>query len=222
MDTEKRPKAKLISFRYLVYDFVKITAALPALLVLRPRWYYESPAAKKRIRGGAVVISNHYGFFDPMYLMLAIWYRRHHFVCGKEFFESRARWWFKSFLCIPVDRQNFSMNTLRAISDELKQGSLVSLFPEGHINGREENVGAFKSGMVLMALQGKAPIVPVYVQPKKHFYSRSRFVIGEAVDITGIYGPRPTFTQIGEVAGLLKEREDGLRAILEKPKGGRR
>ena len=220
MDTGKRTKAKLISFKYLVYDFVKVTAAIPGLIVMRPKWYYENSEAKKRIRGGAVVISNHYGFFDPMYLMCAIWYRRHHFVCGKEFFVSRARWWFKSFLCIPVDRENFSMSSLRAISDELKQGSLVSLFPEGHINGRDDNVGSFKSGMVLMALQGKAPIVPVYVQPKKHFYSRSRFVIGEAIDILKICGPRPTFTQIGEVAELLKNKEENLRNILEKDLGG--
>ena len=31
---------------------------------------------------------NHDGFFDPIYLMFAIWYRRHRFICRKEFFDS--------------------------------------------------------------------------------------------------------------------------------------
>ena len=107
MDQKRPQRAKLFSLKYLVYDFVKVTAALPGLLWLRPRWRYENKEARRRIRGGAVVIANHVGFFDPIYVMFAIWYRRHHFICGKEFFESKSRWWFEHFLCIPVDRGNF-------------------------------------------------------------------------------------------------------------------
>ncbi|MBR5428265.1 MAG: hypothetical protein IK118_07945, partial [Clostridia bacterium] len=95
---QKRPnRAKLFSLRYLVYDFVKASAALPGMIWLRPRWRFESKAAKKFIRGGALLIANHSGFFDPVNVMFAVWYRRHHFVCSKEFFDSKARWWFERF-----------------------------------------------------------------------------------------------------------------------------
>ena len=215
MNQDKKSRAKLFSLKYLVHDFIKVTAALPGLLWLRPRWKYENASARKRIRGGAVVIANHIGFFDPVYLMFAIWYRRHHFICGKEFFDSKYRWWFEHFLCIPVDRQNFNMNSLRQISDELKAGSLVTLFPEGHINDGSGAMAAFKSGMVLMALQGKAPVIPVYLRPKAHFYSRLTVVIGEPIDIIARYGKRPSMQQIDEIAAELQHKEEELKKIAE-------
>lgn len=212
---EQKPKrAKLFSPRYLVYDFVKLTASVPGMLWMRPRWRYETNAAKKRIRGGALLIANHYGFFDPVYVMFAVWYRRHHFICGKEFFETKAAWLFKQFLCIPVDRANVGFGTMRTITDELKNGSLVSIFPEGHINeDGSGDLGAFKSGPVLIALQGKAPIVPVYVKPREHFWQRMTFVIGEPIDLVQRYGKRPSMSEIDAVAEELRQKEEELKQI---------
>ena len=216
MEQAKRQKAKLFSFRYFFYDFIKITGALPGLIWLRPKWIYETPTAKKRLRNGCIVISNHYSFFDPVYLMYAIWYRRHHFICGKEFFESKYKKWFQAFLCIPIDRENFRMDSLRQITDELKSGSLITLFPEGHINDGSGQLAGFKSGMVLMALQGKAPIVPVYFKPKEHFYNRLRVAIGEPLDIISRYGSRPTFSQIEQIASELQAKEEALKTLVNK------
>lgn len=214
MKREKKAKVKLFSPKYLIYDFVKATAALPGLLIFRPKWIYESEKAKERIRGGALVVSNHYGFFDPLYLMIAIWYRRHRFVCGKEFFESRARFWFKSFLCIPIDRANFNISSLRTITDAMKSGYLVSMFPEGHVNGeRTGDLEDFKPGLVLMALQAKAPVIPVYIKPRKRFYERVRFAVGEPIDVTSFYGERPTFAQIEEIARAVRDKEEQLKEL---------
>lgn len=209
-------RAKLFSFRYFIHDFIKVTGALPGLLWLRPKWIYENRAAKKRLRNGNVVIANHCGFFDPIYLMYAVWYRRHHFICGKEFFESKYHGWFKAFMCIPIDRDNFRMDSLRQITNELLAGSLVTLFPEGHINNGSGQLSGFKSGMVLMALQGKAPIVPIYIKPKAHFYNRLRIVIGEPLDIISKYGNRPTFSQIEQIVSELQAKEETLKSLVSK------
>ncbi|MDD7394040.1 MAG: hypothetical protein PUG24_06570, partial [Eubacteriales bacterium] len=91
----------MFSIRYLFYDFVKITAAIPGLICFRPKLVYENKKAKKKIRGGAMIVSNHVGFRDPVYLQFAVWYRRQHFVCLKKLFEGRAALLFKGFLCIP-------------------------------------------------------------------------------------------------------------------------
>ena len=211
---EQKPKrAKLFSLRYLVYDFVKVTASLPGLIWMRPRWRYETKAAKKRIRGGALLIANHYGFFDPVCLMTAVWYRRHHFICGKELFETKAKWLFKQFMCISVDRANVGFDTMRTITDELRNGSLVSIFPEGHINEDGNDLGAFKSGPVLIALQGRAPIVPVYIRPRAHWYERMTFVIGEPIDLFKRYGKRPSMSEIDAVAEELRQKEEELKQI---------
>lgn len=204
------------SNNYLFYDFVKITAALPGLIWLRPKVIYENESAKAKIKGGALVISNHSGFLDPLYVMFAIPYRRLHFVCGIEFFESRARWFFKQFHCIPVDRGNFSMDSFRQITQELESGKLVGLFPEGHVNSDAGNLDTFKSGMVMMALKGKMPIVPVYIRKREKVTDRLVAVIGEPVSVGGEDGAMPTFAKITEMTALLQKKEQQLGLMIEK------
>ena len=199
---------------YIFYDFVRITAS-PGLLVVRPKLVYESEKAKEKLRGGVLLISNHAGFFDPVHLMLSIRYRRHHFVCIKDFFEGSKlkRWLFRQFHCIPIDRDNFSMGSLRRITDELKAGHLVCMFPEGHVNGGE-NIAPFKSGMILLSLQSSCPIVPVYIRPPKNILHRLIVAVGEPVDIKALYGARPSLAQIDEAAEMLREKEEKLQQIV--------
>lgn len=205
----------MYSARYFFHDALKVLAAPPGLLWLRPKLVYESKAAKKHIKGGAIVVSNHIGFLDPVYLQFAIWYRRHHFICLKDFFEGRAAPLFRFFLCIPIDREDVGIDTMRRISSELLAGEIVSMFPEGHISEDEnKKMASFKSGMVLMAMMGKSPIVPVYIKPKKHFYSRLVMAIGEPVDVGGLLGDRPSMKAIDDVAKAVKEKEEKLKSIV--------
>ena len=207
-----KKRNKIFGKRFFVYDFLRVTGVLPGLIWYRPKRVYESEAAKARIRSGAVLIANHIGFADPIYCMYAVWYRRHHFVCLKDLWDRKPALLFHNILTIPIDRENFNVNSLRQIADELENGSLVTLFPEGHINSTGE-LAVFKSGMVLMALRGRAPIVPLYVKAKKHFWSRAVFVFGEPLDVCAEYGPRPTMVQIEEVTARLKEKEESLRKL---------
>lgn len=216
--SSKDKKAPLFAAEYFFYDFVKLTAAIPGLVWFRPKVLYASEAAKKKIKGGALLISNHTAVFDPIYLQIAVWYRRHRFVCLKEFFEGRGGWFFKSFLCIPIDRENFNISSFREITDHLKRGELVSMFPEGHINDETEGVAAFKSGMVLMAIRSGVPILPVYVRRFEGFPHRLTMAVGEVIDVTKLYGGRPTMSQIEEISSLLYEKEDELRELAEKRK----
>lgn len=199
---------------YFVYDLVRITAALPGLLWLRPKKIYESEAARSGLKGGVLVIANHANFCDPIYLMISLWRRRHHFVCIKDFFNGKfLSWLFTQFHCIPIDRENFSMDSLRKITDELKDGNLVSMFPEGYVHSEGGSLAPFKSGMVLIAMQSKKPIVPVYMKKPEKFYNRLVLAIGEPVDVCALYGDRPSLSQIGEVSAILQEKEENLRKM---------
>ncbi|MBP5208340.1 MAG: 1-acyl-sn-glycerol-3-phosphate acyltransferase [Clostridia bacterium] len=212
---EKKKKRKpLFSLEYLPFDFVRITAA-PGLLWFRPKIIYESEAAKQKIRGGALLISNHIGLFDPMYLMMAVWYRRHRFICKKELMEHRLGFWLKLFRCISIDKNDMSFNSMRQVTDALRSGELVSMFPEGQVSLQSEAPAGFKSGMILMSLQGNAPIIPAYIKPRKHFYSRLVVVIGERFSVTDEYGPRPKFSQLDEAAARLHETDIRLAKLAE-------
>jgi len=215
MKDSQNKKSRLFAFKYFVYDFVKLTAAIPTLILLRPKFLYSSKKARKRIRGGALLIANHNGFFDPVYLMTAVWYRRHHFVCLKTFFEGKAAWWFKRFGCIPIDKENLDMSSFREIVAHLSEGELVSMFPEGHVNDGNDRIDVFKSGVVLMAVRSRKPIVPVYLKPKKHWYNRCVFAIGEPID-TNSLGNKQTFSQIDAFAEKLRDNELELEALANK------
>lgn len=210
---EKKPNKKQSWF---IYDFMKITGAPPGLIFFRLKRHFISEKAKKKIKGGAIVIANHTTLFDPVILMFVIWYRRHSFVCRREVLENKAGRILKWCHCIPIDKDNISIGSFREMTNRLKEGGIVSMFPEGQLNMDKESMTSFKSGMILMALQSKAPIVPIYIKKRKSIWNRLEVVIGEPVDIIELYGERPTFQQMEDAAKLLAQKEEELKKFLER------
>lgn len=210
----------------VLHDIVwALFAAPPGLLWFRPKTYYISQAAKKKIKGGALLISNHVGFYDPVYLMFAVRYRRHHFIATKELFSTRfKRFLFgKVFLCICLDRDSIGMSAVRAAVEELKQGRLVTMFPEGHINcGGTDEIKAFKAGAALMALKSGCPIVPVYIHRRKNIWHRQVTVIGEPISVSMQETEKPVLEYLDDVTRLLQEKEEELerkyQSIMNKKK----
>ena len=203
----------------LFYNFVRVTGAIPGLIWLRPRLLYENEAARARIRGGALLVSNHVSVLDPVYMMFAVWYRQLRFVCLKEFFEGRLRSLiFRLGRCIPIDRENPSMDTLREIVEALKGGEIVTIFPEGHISENLDAVESFKSGAVLMSVMSARPMIPVFIQKPKRPLSRLTAVIGEAMDPVSEYGRRPTSEQLGAFSEALRSKELELMSLCRERK----
>ena len=118
-------------------------------------------------------------------------------------------------LIADIDKENFGMDSFRIITDHLKNGEVVSMFPEGHVNTDADNgLDQFKSGMVLMSVMSEKPIVPVYIHKREHIYNRTKIAIGEPVDIVALHGARPSMTQIEETAAMLREREQELEKLI--------
>lgn len=208
-----------VFFSRVFYNFVRVTGAIPGLIWLRPRILYENEAARKRIRDGALLVSNHISVLDPVYVMFAIWYRRVRFVCLKEFFDGRFRSLiFRLSRCIPIDRENPSMDTLREIIGALKGGELVTIFPEGHIGDSADVVESFKSGAVLMSVTSARPIVPIFIQKPKRALSRLTAVIGAPMDPVAAYGRRPTSEQLKRFSEQLRDKELELMTLCRERK----
>ncbi|MCQ2426811.1 MAG: 1-acyl-sn-glycerol-3-phosphate acyltransferase [Clostridia bacterium] len=204
----KPKKAPVLSFGYLLYDLIRISAA-PGLIIFRPKRIYAGK--KPDFRGGMLIVSNHIGFSDPIDLMMLIPERRLRFVCMKEFWASRtSAFWFRSFLTIPVDRENFGMDSFRQITDRLGEGCAVAMFPEGHIDTEGNPIGGFKSGMVLMALKAGVPVLPVLLTERKKPFGRVKAVFGEPIDLAAFCGERPSFAKINEAASYIIEKEKAL------------
>ena len=214
----EQKRVKRFSFEYFFYDFAKVTAALPGLVAFRPKYLFENEKAKRRIWGGAILIGNHNGYFDPIGMMLCVYYRRHRFVCTKEFFEGRKGFFFRNFRCIAIDRDNFSVDAFREIVESLQKGEIVSMFPEGRIIF-DDALAAFKSGMVLMAMKSGCPIVPIYVLKRRNYWERLIMAVGEPVDVREALGGKSPLSGMDAVSELLHEKEVKLKKLCEEARG---
>jgi 1-acyl-sn-glycerol-3-phosphate acyltransferase len=118
---------------------------------------------------------------------------------------------FKSFLCIPVDKKNVTIDMYHGISDVLKAGKLLLIFPEGTINASDDaEFMKFKGGVALFAILNKVPVVPIYIVKREKWYQRQRLVIGEPVYLDEALGRVPTPADIEKVSELLQAKEEEL------------
>lgn len=211
-------KAPLFSFKYILHDFVKWFASWQCLLFYRVKLRYDGKEAKKVVRGGAFVISNHVAFSDPFVLQCCMAYRRFHFlvmedVCTNKF----VRWNYKHvFLSTFVNREKPSLSTIKECSKLASDGNLVALFPEGHINTDKDNLDPFKGGAVLMAYRAGVPIIPVYHEKRKSIWNMTRCVIGKPIDVKTEIGPVLSQDKIKEVSNKLHEYEKVLMEICRR------
>lgn len=207
-DESKKKRKKQCNF---CYNFVKITGAIPVLLWLRPKVVYCGTAKKRRVKGGALIISNHVAMTDPLSLLCALWYRIPRFIATKEMFDGkRKRSFFTMMHCIEVDRDNFNMNTFHTVSDELAAGKVVVVFPEGKINETSTATLPFKSGAILMAHKNNVPVVPVCIVRRKNRFSRQVILFGDPVDVRARCGALPSLEALNAISEELRRVESDL------------
>lgn len=222
-NVKKKPKKHGLFYNFH-YDLVKVTAGLPTILLLRPKKYY--PDGKKPLAKGGVLISgNHASFLDPVYVHTAFVKRRLHFLATKDLYRTKfMAWFFNAMHCIMVDKENFSVSSFHDVTERLKDGHAVVIFPEGQLNHDGANsVLAFKSGAVFMAYKSGAPILPMYIAPRKKWYSRLEIVYGDPIDVRAEVGAIPSMQEFDRLSEKLHEKELELReyykSIHNKNKG---
>ena len=224
MNGSKRKRAKLFAWKYLFLDIARLLAAPSVFLFLRPKWLYETENAKKLVKGAAIVITNHDSFLDPMFAMIALWYRRMRFVATTDLYYHKSLAFFlKLVRCIEVDKKNFNFATFRKVTEALDEGEVVTIFPEGSINdGTQDSVRVFKSGAVLMAQKAGAPIIPIYIDQRPHWYNRQRYMVGEPIGMQTETGERATLRDINRITESLYQKELRLKSMMTEYNNKRR
>lgn len=208
-------KAPLLSFKYFFYDFIVLNG-LPVVLFLRPKKIYISKEAKNGFKGGFILMANHNSMKDPFFIITALLRRRHHFITTNEVCSTKFRkFLFKTcFLCMEINREQFSMASFKEITSHLEMGQMVTMFPEGHINVEQDEINHFKGGIVMMAFKANVPIRPVYLEKRKHWYSRVRLYVGEEFKVREYLNGRSLNSNtVQEVSKELERRERELELL---------
>lgn len=206
----KRKKYKIFSIKYLFYDFVKWTGAIPMALFFRMKKIRMGK--KQKVKGGAIMMSNHIGLLDPIVLHFVYPLRRLWSLAMQELFDMRFwKHFFKGVNCIPVNRENVTIDMYHSVSDVLSSGKLLAMFPEGKINFEDDaEVKKFKGGVALFAIMNKVPIIPTYIVKKTKKLERQKIVIGEPIYLESICDGVPTLRDVERVSEYLHQKEEEL------------
>lgn len=220
----KRKKHRIFSLRCLFYDFVKWTGAIPIWLFFRMKKIRIGK--KQKVKGGAIVMSNHIGLLDPIVLHFVYPSRRLWSLAMQELFDLKFwKHFFKAVNCIPVNRENVTIDMYHSVADVLNSGKLLAMFPEGKINFADDaEVKKFKGGVALFAIMNKVPIIPTYIVKKTKKLERQKLVIGEPIYLEHVCDGAPTLRDVERVSEYLHEKEEELvsyynEKYLSKQKG---
>lgn len=213
--SRKKPKSYTV-FRTFCYDFIRFTGVIPMWIFLRPKIIRLGKRPKKL--GGAIMMANHVGFLDPIILQFVFAPRRLWSLATSALFNTPLkRAFFKSALCIPVDKENVTIDMYHGVSDVLKANKMLAMFPEGKINlGEEAELVKFKGGVALFAILNKVPIIPTYIVKKTKWHQRQKLIVGEPIYLDEALGRAPTLADIERVSEFLHEKEKELASIYEQ------
>lgn len=132
--------------------------------------------------GPVILVANHASYIDPLVVGLgpSRWLL---FLAQAGLARfAPARWWMAQVGVTLIDRDAPSKEALRLLSDSLKAGHPVCLFPEG-TRSRDGAVGPFRSGVEFLVRRTGAPVVPVGVDgsaramPRSAWFPRPRKVV---------------------------------------------
>jgi len=136
--------------------------------------------------GPLIVASNHGQYADPVLVCVAV-PRRVQWMGKKELFVFPFKAFFRFIGTFPVDREGGGRGAIRAALAFLAEGWALGIFPEGTHRGDEDSRPA-KSGVVVLAARGNAPVLPVHVGklpglPDRLRGERLHVYVGEPVEL---------------------------------------
>ncbi|MFZ0492229.1 MAG: lysophospholipid acyltransferase family protein [Acidimicrobiia bacterium] len=167
--------------------------------------------------GGYVVVGNHESNLDPMchYLAFPSPLR---FLAKKELYSVPVFGWaIRATGMIEVDRSKPSMDAINAqVAETVARGRSIIVYPEGHRTTTGE-LGPFKKGAFVIAIQTGLPIVPVATQGTYEIWPPGAKLMHPGPIHLHFGEPIPTTGMTLDDAESLKERarewiESALRA----------
>lgn len=172
---------------------------------------------------GAIFAVNHTSFIDPVFAAIAS-PRKLHFLVRRSLYQYK---FFGKLIAnvntIPVDRDRLDSGAFKKIIKVLKSGKLLLIFPEG-TRSPDGNLLPGRSGIGLIALKAKVPIIPVYVKGTYKIFPRHRnFIrlgkasvsVGEPIYLdTWLKKPHTEKTDYQEIADLVMKRIRQLKESM--------
>jgi 1-acyl-sn-glycerol-3-phosphate acyltransferase len=158
--TAIRPKLKPAFEKYFLIPFYRAGTKLFARIIWRPHVTGFEKLPKK---GPALIVSNHVSYIDG-FLIYAMSRRPIRFVIDYDIYMLPGVHHFMRLArAIPIlpTRESVSQ-ALAEVSDALRAGELVGVFPEGTLT-RSGSLGRFRPGVEWMLKRDEVPVYPMAI-----------------------------------------------------------
>lgn len=213
----------------LVVWFVKITGFIPQVFAFRKKIYYEDKKSQsRRIKGKAIVVSNHTDLMDFAVLIYVFFCRTlrtltAEVVYGKNKF---SQWLVTRLGAVKVDRSSHDFAFMTEMNRLLDKGCACLVFPEGRLPTKEERASGelmrFAPSFMYVALESGAPIIPVYTNGVYGKKERTKIIIGKKIYPSDLYDSSLSEKEnIERLTELVKEKIADLGKQLESKTNGK-
>lgn len=200
--------------------FVKITGWLPQKILFRTKIYYEDKKAQsRRIKGKAIIVSNHTSVYDYAAMLFVFPTRTLRYQMAEVLFGKKGLGTFLKMMGgIKVDRDARDFSFMAKSEEILSRGGVVGTFPESRLPREgEERPLEFKPSAAYLALSTGAPIIPVHVSGGYFGKKRVRVVIGKPVVAADLCREDLTEKEnVKNVSTFLREKIIGLGKIVDE------
>lgn len=197
----------------MLYQIVKIVLWLPFMIMHPTTIKGRKNLPKKNV----IVALNHRSNWD--YVLFGIQTaRKNKILAKKELFKNKLFGAIlKNFGAIVVDREKNDVGAIKECFKALKDGKRLVVFPEGtRLKDESLMLGEIKSGMAMIAIKTKTPIVPIWIERKPKLFRHSRYIVGKPFELSDFYGKKldeQTLEQANLVVRekMLQVREENLK-----------
>ena len=189
------------------------------LIFFKRKTYYEDRSAQgRRVKGGALIISNHFCALDYM-LNLFLFPGRKLYIVVAEMIYKRSKfyhWAMPIFGGIRSDRDVMGMRFIDDSVAVLEKGKLVQIYPEAR-NTDDGLMHPFKPSYILIALRADVPIIPVIIDGNYGFTKRAHLIIGKPIRLSDFCTSlNPGREEIVALNEMVQEKAQALREELDR------
>lgn len=204
---------------YLFVWFSKITGWLPVYIFFKPKLYYMNKKVQgRRIKGPAILMSNHTALLDFWMYLLIFWDRVPRFIMAEVLFKKGKflNWMLYAMGGIYLNRDNVGFSFVTESLETLDKGGVVGVFPQGRLPVDGQKF-PFKPGIAMIATKTDAPIIPVYTDGNYGIKKRAHVMIGEPIRLSDYFDCKnPSKEDLNKMTEFLSAKEDELEEELKR------
>lgn len=197
----------------MFYCVAKFLCWLP-LTILHPT---KVIGRKNLPKNRVIVTCNHRSNWDSVLLLLHL-RGRFKILAKKELFKNKCNGAILRYLgAFPIDRETNDIAAIKNCFKILKDGKRLVIFPEGtRLRDDAQILGEIKSGLAMIAIKTKTPIVPLWFDQKPKVFRKSVMRIGEPFELSQFYDQKLDEQTLEKASQIVREkllelREQGIK-----------